>query len=57
MTRREEAMEMLDQLETLLTRLDKPDAKDRTTTALSLLMVTRAVYWLLERYAREHGTH
>lgn len=52
MTRRDEAMQMLDQLETLLKRTE--DSPDRMPTNRAFLMVARAVYWLLERWVREH---
>lgn len=53
MTKRAEAMQMLDQLETLLKKTE--DTPDRMPTNRAFLMVTRVVYWLLERYIREKG--
>ena len=55
MTKHEEAMQMLDQLETLLKRTE--DSQDRMPTNRAFLMVARAVYWLLERWVRECGKH
>lgn len=52
MTRRDEAMQMLDQLQDLLMHLEKNP--DRMPTNRALLMVARVVYWLLERWIREH---
>ena len=53
MTRHDEAMQMLDQLETLLKRTE--DTPERMPTNRALLIVARVVYWLLERWAKEHG--
>lgn len=53
MTKRAEAMQMLDQLETLLKKTE--DTPDRMPTNRAFLMVTRVVYWLLERWIREKG--
>lgn len=52
MTKTDEAMRMLDQLETLLKRTE--DSPDRMPTNRAFLMVVRVVYWLLERWVREH---
>lgn len=48
MTRREEAMQMLDQLENLLKKTE--DSPDRMPTNRAFLMVARVVYFLLERW-------
>ena len=52
MTKRDEAMQMLDQLETLLKRTE--DTPDRMPTNRAFLIVARVVFWLLERWIREH---
>ena len=51
MTRTDEAMQMLDQLQDLLAHLEKNP--DRMPTNRALLMVARVVYWLLERWIRD----
>lgn len=51
MTKRAEAMQMLDQLETLLKKTE--DTPDRMPTNRAFLMVARVVYWILERWIRE----
>lgn len=53
MTKRAEAMQMLDQLETLLKKTE--DTPDRMPTNRAFLMVARVVYWLLERWIKEKG--
>ena len=53
MTKKDEAMQMLDQLETLLKKTE--DTPDRMPTNRAFLMVARVAYWLLERYIREKG--
>ena len=55
MTKTDEAMRMLDQLQDLLMHLEKNP--DRMPTNRAFLMVARAVYWLLERWVRECGKH
>ena len=50
MTKTDEAMRMLDQLQDLLMHLEKNP--DRMPTNRALLMVARVAYWLLERYIR-----
>lgn len=50
MTKRDEAMQMLDQLQDALGRLEK--SQDRMPTNRALLVIARVVYWLLERYIR-----
>ena len=55
MSKKDEAMQMLDQLETLLKKTE--DSPDRMPTNRAFLMVARAVYWLLERWVRECGKH
>jgi hypothetical protein len=52
MTRRDEAMQMLDQLQDALGRLEK--SPDRMPTNRALLVIARVVYWLLERWIKEH---
>ena len=52
MTRHEEAMQMLDQLQDLLMHLEKNP--DRMPTNRALLVIARVVFWLLERWIREH---
>ena len=54
MTKTDEAMRMLDQLQDLLKHLEKNE--DRMPTNRALLMVARVVYWLLERWIKEHET-
>lgn len=56
MTRRDEAMQMLDQLENALIECEKAP-RENTPTMRAFLMVARAVYWLLERYIREGEKH
>ena len=51
MTKTDEAMRMLDQLETLLKKTE--DSPDRMPTNRAFLMVVRVVYWLMERYIKE----
>ena len=53
MTRTDEAMRMLDQLQDLLKHLEKNE--DRMPTNRALLMVARVVYWLLERWVKQNG--
>lgn len=53
MTRREEAMEMLDQLEKLLKYTE--DTPTRMPTNRAFLMVTRVVYWLLLMWIKSSG--
>ena len=52
MTKTDEAMQMLDQLEDLLKKTE--DTYERMPTNRAFLMVVRVVYWLLERWVREH---
>lgn len=52
MTKKDEAMKMLDQLENALGKWEKNP--DFMPTNRALLIVARAVYWLMERYIREH---
>ena len=51
MTKRDEAMKMLDQLESLLKQTE--DTPNRMPTNRAFLMVARVVYWLLERWIKE----
>ena len=53
MTKHDEAMKMLDQLQDLLAHLEKN--YDRMTLNRATLMVARVVYFLLERWIRERG--
>ena len=53
MSRRDEAMQMLDQLQDALGKLERNP--DRMPTNRALLVIARVVYWLLERWVREHG--
>ena len=53
MTKTDEAMQMLDQLETLLKKTE--DSPDRMPTNRAFLMLVRVVYWLLERWVRQNG--
>ena len=52
MNKRDEAMSMLDQLENLLKKTE--DTPDRMPTNRAFLFLARIVYWLLERWIREH---
>jgi len=52
MTRKEESMQMLDQMQDLLKKTE--DTPDRMPTNRAFLMVARAVYWLLERWIKEN---
>ena len=52
MTKRDEAMQMLDQLQDALGKLERNP--DRMPTNLALLVIARVAYWLLERWVREH---
>lgn len=52
MTKHDEAMRMLDQLQTMLKELE--DTHDRMPTNRLFLMLARVTYWLLERWIREH---
>lgn len=49
-------MQMLDQLEDVMKKCDKPDAEMRTPTMKAFLVVARVTYFLLSRYVREHET-
>ena len=53
MTKTDEAMQMLDQLETLLKMTE--DTPERMPTNRAFLMVARVVFWLLERWVRQNG--
>ena len=53
MTRTDEAMRMLDQLQDLLKHLEKN--YDRMTLNRATLMIARVVYFLLERWIKERG--
>lgn len=48
MTRRDEAMQMLDQLQDALGRLERN--QDRMPTNRALLVIARVVYWLLREW-------
>lgn len=48
-----EEMKMLDQLEEVLTKCDKPEAEIRTPTMRSFLVLARIVYYLLSRRIKE----
>ena len=50
MTRHDEAMQMLDQLQDLLKMTE--DSPDRMPTNRAFLMVARVTYWLLEQWIR-----
>lgn len=52
MTKHEEAMKMLGQLEDLLKKTE--DTPERMPTNRAFLVVARVVYWLLEKWIREH---
>lgn len=52
MTKHDEAMAMLGQLEDLLKKTE--DTPTRMPTNRAFLMLARAVYWLLEKWIREH---
>lgn len=52
MTKRDEAMQMLDQMEDALGRLERNH--DFMPTNRALLVIARVVYWLLERWIKEH---
>lgn len=52
MSKRDEAMQMLDQLQDALGRLERQP--DFMPTNRALLVIARVVYWLLERWIREH---
>lgn len=49
----DEAMQMLDQLQDALGKWERNP--DFMPTNRALLIVARVVYWLLERWAKEHG--
>lgn len=51
MTKRDEAMQMLDQLQDALGRLERNP--DFMPTNKALLVIARVVYWLLERWIRD----
>lgn len=53
MTKRDEAMRMLDQMEQMLKVVSYAD-ENRMPTMKAFLVVARVVYWLLERWIREH---
>lgn len=48
-----EEMQMLDQLEEVLAKCDKPEAEMRTPTMKSFLVIARIVYYLLNRRIKE----
>ena len=54
MSKQQEAMQMLDQMENMLIQLEK-SGEDRQMTKRSYLVLARVVYWLLERWIKEHG--
>lgn len=45
-------MQMLDEMETLLLRTE--DTPERMPTNRAFLVLARVVYWLLERWIKEH---
>ena len=47
-------MEMLDQVEDLLIKVDKPEAETKTPTMKAFLVLARAVYHLLKAKVREN---
>ena len=51
MEKRDEAMQMLDQLQDALGRLERN--QEFMPTNRALLVIARVVYWLLERWIRE----
>ena len=51
MTKTDEAMQMLDQLENALIECENAP-RENTPTMRAFLMVARAVYWLLQNYVR-----
>ena len=53
MSKRDEAMRMLDQMQDMLIALEK-SGEDRQMTKRTYLVLARVVYWLLERWIREH---
>lgn len=46
-------MEMLEQVEDLLIKVDKPEAETKTPTMKAFLVLARAVYHLLKAKVRE----
>jgi len=52
MTKKDEAMQMLDQLQDALGKWEK--RPDFMPTNRALLIVARVVYWLLERWIKEN---
>lgn len=48
-----EEMKMMDQLEEVLSKCDKPEAEIRTPTMKSFLVIARIVYYLLSRRIKE----
>lgn len=52
MTKMDEAMRMLDKMQDALGKLERNP--DRMPTNRALLVIARVVYWLLERWIREH---
>ena len=50
-----EGMKMLEQMEEVLCKCDKPGAEERTPTMKSFLVFARAVYFLMEKHVR--NTH
>ena len=53
MTKRDEAMQMLDEMETLLKRTE--DTPERMPTNRAFLVLARVVYWLLMEWVRNDG--
>lgn len=53
MTRHDEAVMMLDQLETLLKRTE--DTPDRMPTNRAFLVLARVVYWMLRVWIKSGG--
>lgn len=51
MTKREEAAKKLDQVEDLCVKLEM--GKGELATKMAVLILARAVWWLLERYLKE----
>ena len=53
MTRKEEAMQMLLQMENMMAIVEKAP-EENTPTMRAFLVLARVVYWLLGRWVKEH---
>lgn len=53
MTKHDEALYMMDELDKVLKAWEKPDGEFRQPTIKGMLVLARVVRWLLERYLQK----